>query len=467
MGMIRLTVVVAILAVSLVACEKTNWETHIFHARDTSKESLVTDAKQRVIWNRRQGDGRFLCAEPSPDVAQAFSEAMKIAASLAGESASPDGSTKKIDASGSFARSYAGAVAQLGERLAVIQLLRDEMYRACEAYANGALTKVSYTLKLARLDKKMATLLSSEMAAGAFGRPLAAIGSAASVEGVDAETLKKAEAAAKAEVAKLKKIGAKAPEAGKEAEKTKALDDQLKKTDAAIQSLVQLQQANARLAASASTESVGGLNVEVTAETQRSLVEIHRNFLDDTGVEPLIDACVTAMSTVDFNTLMKAEEVRAELKLYENTAQYLEEMLEDGVLIGQDQETVKKFLQPLTAEFDTDGRPTPGTVKAMHSTIAAVDKKVESLAKLGKGGAFAFTCMNTFLAEDLTDEGFIGRMIKSKKEMQKSVVSVSEAKAKAVLAQVKLMQVKACIAAANLLEAKNAKQEALAKCAAN
>ena len=128
---------------------------------------------------------------------------------------------------------------------------------------------------------------------------------------------------------------------------------------------------------------------------------------------------------------------------------------------------MKKFLQPLTAEFDTDGRPTPGTVKAMHSTIAAVDKKVESLAKLGKGGAFAFTCMNTFLAEDLTDEGFIGRMIKSKKEMQKSVVSVSEAKAKAVLAQVKLMQVKACIAAANLLEAKNAKQEALAKCAAN
>ena len=35
----------------------------------------------------------------------------------------------------------------------VVQLLRDEMYRACEAYLNGIIDDVAYTLKLARLDE--------------------------------------------------------------------------------------------------------------------------------------------------------------------------------------------------------------------------------------------------------------------------------------------------------------------------
>jgi myosin heavy subunit len=73
----------------------------------------------------------------------------------------------------------AESLAQLGERLATIQLLRDGLFRACEAYANGALSDMSYAILLSRYDDTMVTLLSSELAAGAFGRSLAALSSEA------------------------------------------------------------------------------------------------------------------------------------------------------------------------------------------------------------------------------------------------------------------------------------------------
>ncbi len=60
----------------------------------------------------------------------------------------------------------AEAMAQLGQRLATIQLLRDGLYRACEAYANGALDKSSYSMILSRFDDTMITLLLGAEEAG-------------------------------------------------------------------------------------------------------------------------------------------------------------------------------------------------------------------------------------------------------------------------------------------------------------
>src|SRR4051794_18905124 len=171
---------------------------------DTGGESLITDAKQRAIINtkanvgvgdiRYDGEGeaigatddqvvknhphRIICAEPSPDVAQAISAAFTAAAQV-------DTNAGQSSGSGSIGSSYAASIAQLGERLATVQLLRDKMYRACEAYQNGAISDTSYTLMLARFDKTMASMLASEIAAGAFGRNLATLGGSASTGGVD------------------------------------------------------------------------------------------------------------------------------------------------------------------------------------------------------------------------------------------------------------------------------------------
>ena len=131
--------------------------------------SVILDAKQRLVTNARRPDGtRIICSEPSPDVAQGISDALTAAL----EASNGQGAS----GSASFSRSSAAAVAQLGERLATIQLLRDELADLCRAYSNGAVTQTHYTLRLSKLDDKMVTLLMGEMAAGAFGRPLAAIG---------------------------------------------------------------------------------------------------------------------------------------------------------------------------------------------------------------------------------------------------------------------------------------------------
>ena len=57
-----------------------------------------------------------------------------------------------------------------------VQVLRERMFRACEAYSNGAITGTTYTLLMNRFDRAMVTVLFGEVMGGAFGRSLAAIG---------------------------------------------------------------------------------------------------------------------------------------------------------------------------------------------------------------------------------------------------------------------------------------------------
>jgi len=134
--------------------------------------SFIMDAKQRVITNidivNKSVAGqvlpkRIVCAEPSPDVASAFAEALQASISK------KDG---EEETGATLSRSTAENVAALGERFATIQLLRDMAYRNCEAYANGSINATSYTISNSRLHKTIVTLLASEMMAGAFGRTL-------------------------------------------------------------------------------------------------------------------------------------------------------------------------------------------------------------------------------------------------------------------------------------------------------
>ncbi|MBI1245395.1 MAG: hypothetical protein GC202_10350 [Alphaproteobacteria bacterium] len=310
---VRLAVVVTV-AAFLPGCE-TLFNSIYREPLPDRNISVITDAKQRAILQVKQDTetksydaaGKLtgstkvtgkvvMCAEPSPDVAQAISAALSISASVEKIASIPSGSSgeDKRGTGVNLGYSTASSVAQLGERLATIQLLRDKMYRACEAYANGAVGPTGYTLMLARLDKTMATMLSGELAAGAFGRALAQIATSASANGGVSET------ALQAARDKVKAKSDALVTAAKEAEgtdRTAHVDAAGKAFAEATTELLALERAvavSASGASAAATTVLGNIAGRPTGATG-DIAAIHRAFLDDDGIEPLVDACVTAM----------------------------------------------------------------------------------------------------------------------------------------------------------------------------
>lgn len=121
--------------------------------------SVQTEVDKRIVYRVERDGVRITCAEPSPDVAKAVSEAFNLGGALdvaaRGAELPAEGAAR---ASLALSTARAEALAQLTNRLATIQLLRDGLYRACEAYANGALTKPSYAIITSRYDDIMVTL---------------------------------------------------------------------------------------------------------------------------------------------------------------------------------------------------------------------------------------------------------------------------------------------------------------------
>jgi len=141
---------------------------------------LLTSADVRMISQVKPGNNEYpgivnpsyiTCAEPSPDVAKVVAETSNRGLSFSAQL------QKGIEPEVAYAvsKAHAESMAQLGERLATISLLRDALYRACEAYANGALSSTSYAILLSRYDDTMISLHNSELASGAFGRTLAGL----------------------------------------------------------------------------------------------------------------------------------------------------------------------------------------------------------------------------------------------------------------------------------------------------
>ena len=115
-------------------------------------KSLSVDARQRVILVTDHGgknhSEHVVCAEPSPDV---------FVAAAASGSLSVDVGQNKGETQGQ----YSEAAASLARGI-TIQLLRDGLYRACEAYMNGALDWEEYRDLLTFYDMTMITTLAIE-----------------------------------------------------------------------------------------------------------------------------------------------------------------------------------------------------------------------------------------------------------------------------------------------------------------
>lgn len=272
---------------------------------------VLTDASNRAITavavdvdgdGRRVKPKRVVCAEPSPDIARAVSSAIEASLSAKGERTGLGTASADL----AFNRSVTESIAQLGSRLATIQLLRDELSDLCRAYANGAVSSITYTLRLSRLDKKMITLLVSEASAGALTRALvategsASAGAAATPERLRASDQKVQEAAADVteaskKVSEAKDALEKANEQGKDSAKM-----ELGKREGLLK--VKLSDLADRITERVALETRGvvvkssGLGLTGTASPGPvDLRSIHKAYLDDDDAGTLLDACLTSM----------------------------------------------------------------------------------------------------------------------------------------------------------------------------
>lgn len=131
-------VVLSVAALSVAACQSGGTIT----TRSTPNgQAMILSADNRAVFfaeasssNSSAAGDQLRCAEPQPDVARAiaqeFASALKATIPILG-SPSP--------VSASIAGASREAIAELGRRTPTVQLMRDTLYRACEAVMNGVL----------------------------------------------------------------------------------------------------------------------------------------------------------------------------------------------------------------------------------------------------------------------------------------------------------------------------------------
>jgi hypothetical protein len=141
-----------VVAIGLAACQRTT-DTFNQPAQVGSTSMLLTTADLRTISERPHplNDGRnIICTEPPPDVAKALSTALALSAS---------GGNGSAQGAFAFNSVTAEQLAELAGRVPGLLALRDTLFRACEAYANGTLGDDAYALIVSRYGELLTTLI--------------------------------------------------------------------------------------------------------------------------------------------------------------------------------------------------------------------------------------------------------------------------------------------------------------------
>ena len=154
-----LLAVLAAAGVALAGCGNLNSIHRPLHT--ASGTGALIDAKQRAIVVGERvdvnGNRRYVaCAEPSPDAMSAY--AAEFAGELAMSPLGSDGTNRSAAVKGALQE----AAAFIGMRTPSIQLLRDAMYRTCEAYANGSIDKGQYELAMRRYQRYTVAMMAIE-----------------------------------------------------------------------------------------------------------------------------------------------------------------------------------------------------------------------------------------------------------------------------------------------------------------
>jgi outer membrane protein OmpA-like peptidoglycan-associated protein len=150
-NVLRLPLLLVVPALFLTGCSRLSEQTKLY----------VSDADERLVLDRPapvssehyqffpEHHQRIVCIEPSPDIARALSLA-------ATAKAGTPTVTGEVDVS------YQQMIAQLAGRTAAVVALRDGLFRACEAYANGIIGKELYVLLVSQYGDTMTTIMLGE-----------------------------------------------------------------------------------------------------------------------------------------------------------------------------------------------------------------------------------------------------------------------------------------------------------------
>lgn len=167
--MIARGIAVGVLALALASCQAGTFRTFDLddggtsHTMDASQRLLLVTSKGGIEGNRR-----VVCVEPSPD--SLTSIAASAAVNGQAQIASNPGGGPTGNAAANAAAAYSESAAYTGMRTQTVQLLRDGLYRACEAYMNGAIDQAQYNILLVNMSQLMVTLTAID---GLTGRPAA------------------------------------------------------------------------------------------------------------------------------------------------------------------------------------------------------------------------------------------------------------------------------------------------------
>lgn len=124
----------------------------IANSTESGGIAIHLDAQQRLaIVNAT----RQFCAEPSPDALAAYASSLGLGASAPSEGAA------------SVASALQSSAGSIGLRTQSITLMRDSLYRICEAYANGKIGPAQVMTLLARSQDLTAGVLAIEQLTGA------------------------------------------------------------------------------------------------------------------------------------------------------------------------------------------------------------------------------------------------------------------------------------------------------------
>jgi hypothetical protein len=160
-----------LLALALAGCNTFEDDAQRAYTRSNALTfpAAFTTADVRIITERENPvtHQRVVCTEPSPDVAKAISTAFALS-----------GQGGNGQASGSLGASGASAeaVAELAGRSTALLGLRDGLFQACQAFANGAIGADMYALIISHYGQLMTTLFLGQDISG-MPQPVAAVAS--------------------------------------------------------------------------------------------------------------------------------------------------------------------------------------------------------------------------------------------------------------------------------------------------
>jgi len=166
----RRAVVISLLVVASAGCASV---THLTKEKAlppgaTTAKVIVVDAKQRAIVGAVVDKNLRVCAEPSPDALSALAASAGLSLSKA----------DVVQLASNL--SVAEGAASIGLRTQSIQLMRDAMFRLCEAYVSNAIDDLAFQTLQRRFQSSMVAILAIEQLTGATRAPAVVLSGAAS-----------------------------------------------------------------------------------------------------------------------------------------------------------------------------------------------------------------------------------------------------------------------------------------------